>query len=333
MQGITAAILTIASIVAAVLVVGAMLPEVGRSSGAISASNRVSVDQIRSNIEIVYVVGKSDTRELIVWVKNVGSSTFLDGDIVQSDLILGGTAGTERIPYTTGTNYWNYVIEDSEPNWIPATTIRITTNTGLLLTPKAEDGEIDESDANIAAGTLGGRRGGAINGWSKWGIASPTEYDNTVTSDDLYYQTADPGKGDNAAIIFENYTDEDPATVTQIDVSVEISRNRADKEGYVHIWNYITSSYLVCGSDTGSADAVVSCSITVNPGDYLDPSTGQFTVFVVNQDTSEWIRVDQIFVDITTASGTVTYRWDRPPLYRVKFSLPNGVSSVADFSV
>lgn len=68
---------------------------------------------------------------------------------------------------------------------------------------------------------------------------------------------------------------------------------------FVYLWNYTTSSYPVGGSMNGNTDTVVSFSVTTNPGDYVQNSDGQLTFFVVNEDTSDWIRIDQITVTVT----------------------------------
>ena len=69
---------------------------------------------------------------------------------------------------------------------------------------------------------------------------------------------------------------------------------------FVYLWDYNTGSYLVGGSMNGITDQVVSFSVTANPGDYVQTSDGQMTVFVANEDTSDWIRIDRITVDVTS---------------------------------
>ncbi|MGB8226977.1 MAG: hypothetical protein WCE45_08990, partial [Sedimentisphaerales bacterium] len=175
---------------------------------------------------------------------------------------------------------------------------------------KAEDGEIDVTDAEIIAGTFGARRD-TIAGWALWAEATTAEYAALVSSDDSRYSTADPGNGDNAAMIFEFYVNENPVDVEQIDISVEIGRGASTDLGYAYLWNYSTSSYLVLGTQSGTADGVVSASITSNPGDYINPTTGQVTVFVVNMDDSDVIQVDRILVTVYAQTpappGPATY--------------------------
>jgi hypothetical protein len=167
-------------------------------------------------------------------------------------------------------------------------------------THTAEDGEIDETDTVIENGTFSARRN-TIGGWANWGEATTAEYSNLVGSDNLYYQGANPGNGDNAAMIFEFTTAEDPSCITQIDVNVEAAQggNPFSDLWLVYLWDYTTSSYLVGGSMNGTTDQVVSFSVTTNPGDYIQTSDGQLTVFVVNEDTAGEIRIDDITVTIS----------------------------------
>ena len=172
----------------------------------------------------------------------------------------------------------------------------------------AEDGEIAQADTVIENGTFAARQGPGIVGWALWGEATSGEYSNLVGSDNLYYQGADPGGGDNAAMIFEFDTSETEPCVTQIDVDVEAAQGGAPGADllFVYLWNYQTSSYLVGGSMNGTTDQTVSFSVTNNAADYINDSDGQVTVFVVNEDTNDWIRIDDITLTITTDAPAPT---------------------------
>ena len=65
----------------------------------------------------------------------------------------------------------------------------------------------------------------------------------------------------------------------------------------------------VVASDTiqGTTDQLVSFAANNDPGDYLQTSDGQLTVFIVNQDTDSAFRIDDIAVTVTTASGVTVY--------------------------
>jgi len=160
----------------------------------------------------------------------------------------------------------------------------------------AEDGEIDVTDSMIQNASFPARRGSGIPGWSGWGEASTGEYGNLFGSDENRYQGSDPGWGDNAAMIFEFCTDpeEDLDDLKRIDVSLEMGRGSATEQGWIYLWNYALGQYTILGTHIGSADQLINASITVNPANYVDPITGEITLFVVNQNTSNWIRVDNI---------------------------------------
>lgn len=161
----------------------------------------------------------------------------------------------------------------------------------------AEDGEIDQDPSVIQNATFPGRREWGVD-WNSWSQASTGEYTNLVGSDDARYQGADPSFGDNAAMIFTFYVNESPLEVDAIDVSVEVGRGASTANGWVYIWNYTLGAYEIVGTQSGTADQVVSTSLTTTPADYIEAGTGELTVFVVNEDTSDWIQVDDISVAI-----------------------------------
>ena len=206
---------------------------------------------------------------------------------------------------TEGSDTQSFTITATEPS--PITVYDFTGITSPSSSHTAEDGEIDVPDAVIEGGTFTARRDKGINGWNKWGEASDTEYENLVGSDDNRYQGADPGRGDNAAMIFEFIIAEASEDIEQIDVSVELGRASSTDAGFVYLWNYNTSSYLVLGSQSGTSDQVISTSITTNPEDYVEAGTGQLTVFFVNEDVSDYIRVDDISVTVYTQVAPAEY--------------------------
>ena len=158
----------------------------------------------------------------------------------------------------------------------------------------AYDGEVDQTDANIAAGNFPPGRTSWGADWQNWAEATAAEYAALTGSDDGYYQSAfTAGWGDNVAHLFELVVAEDPASVTDILLSVEVSRARATDTQYFYLWNYATARYTVIGDiDTGTTDAswsdysVVDNAASIdatNIGEYLDAS-GQITLLSINQD-------------------------------------------------
>ena len=94
---ITTALLTIAAVIASVIVVNTMVPALGRGSSSVVGSSAVSAEQIKTNVEIITVTAIST--EIYVWVKNVGAVEILsidDSDVFLKDV---GAASFDRMPY------------------------------------------------------------------------------------------------------------------------------------------------------------------------------------------------------------------------------------------
>ncbi len=74
-KAITTGIMIIASVIASVALINAVLPAIGDSSGALSAANASAADRIRTDIEIVHAASPAVVGEdqVLVWVKNIGS--------------------------------------------------------------------------------------------------------------------------------------------------------------------------------------------------------------------------------------------------------------------
>ena len=67
------------------------------------------------------------------------------------------------------------------------------------------------------------------------------------------------------------------------------------------------TSAVASHSLAGTTDDTAIFSVTEGAGEYVQTSDGQLTVFVVNEDDSDWFRVDDISVTITTAVGSSVY--------------------------
>jgi hypothetical protein len=195
-----------------------------------------------------------------------------------------------------------FMVNQDTNSWIRTDDIKVTVYTAVgstvydftgITSPSsthtAEDGEIDVTDAVIVNGTFGARRN-TISGWNSWAEASTGNYSNLVGSNDAYYQTPNPGNGDNAAMIFEFYIAEAPATITQIDIQVEGGRNAAADFWFLYLWNYSTSTYAVCCSDV---------DVTVR-NDGATPIVDFSRMDVVFQYTTGGGSVLNKYVDFTT---------------------------------
>jgi hypothetical protein len=186
----------------------------------------------------------------------------------------------------------------------------------------ASDGEVDQTDANIAAGDFPAGRTGWGADWANWDEASAGEYAALTVSDDTYHQTvSNPGWGDNVAHLFEFMVAENPADVTDILFSVEVSRARTTDTQFFYLWNYTNAEYTVLGNiDTGSTDVAATNYSLVNNvpgidatniGEYVDGS-GQVTLLSINQDAgglfggARWQRFDFFEVAIVSAPEPTT---------------------------
>ncbi len=127
--------LTIASIVAIVAVTNAVLPSVGRTSGALISASGVIENRIGSQIEIVHATGQNGNPDATVWVKNIGS-TAVD-PISRVDVFFGPADNFQRIPQGAAgcsAPCWEYTLENSTTTWEQTATLRVTIHSGSNLT-------------------------------------------------------------------------------------------------------------------------------------------------------------------------------------------------------
>jgi flagellar protein FlaG len=128
--------LTIASIVAIVAVINAVLPSVGRTSGALISASSVVEDRISSQIQIVHATGQNGNADAKVWVKNIGSAAV--DPISRVDVFFGPTGDFQRIPQGDAgctAPCWEYTLENGTGTWEQTSTLLITIhNSGNLAT-------------------------------------------------------------------------------------------------------------------------------------------------------------------------------------------------------
>lgn len=119
--------LTIAAIVAIIAVANAVLPSVGRTSGALISASGVVEERISSQIEIVHATGQDADPDADAWVKNIGSSTV--DPLSRVDVFFGPAGDFQRIPQGDPgctAPCWEYSLENGTSTWEPTTTLRIT---------------------------------------------------------------------------------------------------------------------------------------------------------------------------------------------------------------
>ncbi len=123
-KAIATALMIIASVVAVLAIINAVMPAVGRGNSALASSNIQAADRIRTSLEIVYVSGDSAGLTVVAWIKNTGSTVVKP--VSSSDVIIQTPSTIQRLPYGSGSGKWVYVLEDSATDWGPTNTAKIT---------------------------------------------------------------------------------------------------------------------------------------------------------------------------------------------------------------
>ncbi len=126
-KAITSALLIIASVIAAMALINAVIPAMSKSSGALVAANSAAADRIRTDIEIVHVATdtSTDPDQIIVWVKNIGPNTI--APIESGDVFLTMPSTVKRLSHgsSSGSEYWDYVVENGT-DWTQTVTVKMT---------------------------------------------------------------------------------------------------------------------------------------------------------------------------------------------------------------
>ena len=133
-KAISTALFVIASVAASLALVNAVLPATGKSTGALLDANATASDRIRTDLEIVLVVGATSTDEVIFWAKNVGPKTI--DSISASDVFLTVAGSSVRVNWAStadcptliagGTECWDHVIEGGATDWAQSRTVKVT---------------------------------------------------------------------------------------------------------------------------------------------------------------------------------------------------------------
>lgn len=125
-KAITTVLLTIASVVAMLVVISVVFPAVSRTSGAITIAGSALDDRIRTDIEIIHATGQEGSSTATVWVKNVGASNLRA--VSRTDVFFGEDTNFVRVPYggpACTAPCWEDTIENAA-TWEPTSTLRIT---------------------------------------------------------------------------------------------------------------------------------------------------------------------------------------------------------------
>lgn len=125
-KAITTILITVASVVAMLVVINATFPTITRTSGAITTAGAVLTDRIKTDIEIVHAGGDAGSPTAYLWAKNIGSSRV--GALDQADLFFGADSAFKRIPRGAAgcaAPCWESTVENAT-EWDPSATLRIT---------------------------------------------------------------------------------------------------------------------------------------------------------------------------------------------------------------
>lgn len=128
-EAISTAILTVATIIAALVLVNAMYPSLYSASGSILSMNDRTADRIRTDLTVLtewYPLSHpADDIRLEAWIKNTGTTTITRKDLGNSDVFLDtGNRMSVRIPDGDWTG--DLVNDDGDGNWGPTETLHVT---------------------------------------------------------------------------------------------------------------------------------------------------------------------------------------------------------------
>ena len=127
---ITTAMLVIASLVAAIALINAVLPATGKSASALAAANSEAARRIKTDIDIIYATGDT-SGTITVWVKNVGIQIIRS--VKDSDIIIENPNGASRLSYVDGcsSECWDCTLEDNAYAWSSRVTVKFTITTDV----------------------------------------------------------------------------------------------------------------------------------------------------------------------------------------------------------
>ena len=127
-KAITSGLLIIASVIASIALINAVIPAMSQSSGALVTANAEAADRIRTDIEVIHVASDTSSGsedQVIVWVKNIGLNTI--NPIESGDVFLTMPTEVKRLSHGSGSGaeYWDYTIENGTA-WTQTVTVKMT---------------------------------------------------------------------------------------------------------------------------------------------------------------------------------------------------------------
>ena len=133
-KAIATVLLTVASIVAIVTVINALMPAISRTNSSIVATSDQVNSQISTDLEIIHVAGEDGSADVEAWAKNTGADRI--APMSRVDIFFGPANAFVRVPYCDPgcvAPCWSYTVEN-DSDWNPTATVRIdlTSDTNLV---------------------------------------------------------------------------------------------------------------------------------------------------------------------------------------------------------
>lgn len=138
-ETISTAILTVATIIAAVVLLNAIYPALYSASGSILSMNSVTVDRMQTDMNVLTEYPSTEgggNFVLVAWVKNTGNTVIKQSDLGLADAYLyTGNGVAVRISQAGGAKHWEYSLlgGNGDANWDPGETLQATVHYGSSL--------------------------------------------------------------------------------------------------------------------------------------------------------------------------------------------------------
>ena len=125
---ISSALLMIATIVATVALISAVIPSIYSMSGSITSVTHSVNNQMKTDVKFIYET-TDDSNHLTAWVKNTGQTELALTNFNLTDVFYGDADGVMTRAQLNSTEYpsWTFRLENDngDGQWDPGETLRI----------------------------------------------------------------------------------------------------------------------------------------------------------------------------------------------------------------
>ncbi len=263
--------------------------------GVANASGSEAADVITGNslANILNGLGGDDI------IYGLGGNDTLNGGA--GDDRLSGGAGNDSMTGGAGIDTFAFALGDQgEP--APVVSKTYTFEDVTKSNDKAFAYEFEVSSSNFS--NLNALDPASNSGYvaSSLNEASNGNYANLYGRDNDHYQPNDPSGSNSQVLWFQFNLTEDPADITELEISLEGRQDNSASNGenaILGIWNHATGDWenLSEFRDDSGNDSVWSATLTSNPSSYVDGS-GRLTLAFFNEDKGGWLRVDDVRVEV-----------------------------------